>query len=199
MLGSAKRLLRQFVPRLAAALAGASALVMLASATIGSAQPAPGQPLTIHLEAGWNNFAYFGIEQEPAVALASISGKYTAVWHWDATAQRYLSYRPAEPAAASLTRLQGGRSYWIVTTEPADFAMAAPRPGLVPALAPGWNNLVYTGAATSVDEGLHALAGHYSAVHAWDAAEQRFRGHGPGTSSDLSGLAPFACYWLEFF
>jgi hypothetical protein len=193
----AARLLRLAGPRLGAALAGASALLLLSTAAAG-ATPTPGGQLTVHLERGWNNVPYYGPPIEPEVALAQIEGKYTAVWHWDALEQRYQGYVPAERSSSDLRTMQPGHAYWIYTTEPAELTVGTPRPGLVPALVPGWNNLVYTGPPLPVDEALHPLAGRYAAVYGWDAAAQRFRAAAPAPACDLTALAPYGCYWLRF-
>ena len=181
------------------AAAGAAAL-LLAAAGGGAAQTPGATPATVHLYPGWNNVPYFGEAAEPTVALAAISGRYSKVWHWDAPAQRYAVYDPANPAASDLKTLLPGHCYWIVATVAADFALAPPGAGVVPALTPGWNNLVYTGIDRPVAEALASLRGHYGAVYQWDAALQRFRTApaDPTQPADLARLTPLSCAWLYF-
>lgn len=198
----AKRLRRR---SLAQALAGAAALLLLTGAA-GSAQPLPPNSLTVHLRQGWNNVPYFGPPVDPSAALAAIDGKYSAVWYWDALNQRYQTYDATGNATGNLTALAPGRCYWIVATEEADLDLPAPEAGISPALVPGWNNFVFLGiggpggAEQAVADALGPLAGHFAAVFAWNADEQRFQLFTPGDdqASELTTLSPYGCYWLRF-
>jgi hypothetical protein len=181
------------------ALAAAATLVLLSGAA-GSAQPAQPGGFTVHLREGWNNVPYFGPPADPAEALATIDGKYSAVWHWDELNQQYETYDATGESTGDLTTLAPGRCYWIVATEETDLDLPAPEAGSVPALVPGWNNFVYLGAEPAVADALAALAGHFSALFAWNADEQRFllfsaSGEQP---SELTALSPYSCYWLRF-
>jgi hypothetical protein len=189
-----RRLLRGVVPR---AIAGAAALFLLTAAGTGHAQ----QPdsVSVHLHQGWNNVPYFGSPAEPSEALTAIEGKYRAVWFWDALGQRYLVHDTAGETADELTEMLPGRCYWIVATEEADLEMPLPSAGVVPALAPGWNNFVYTGEELPVADALELLHGRFDSVFSWDPLVQRFRSYrSPHLSGGLAALKPFGCYWLYF-
>ncbi len=181
------------------AAAGAAAVFLLAGAANGAAQTRSGGGLTVQLQQGWNNVPYYGPEAEPGVALASISGRYSAVWYWDAPRQRYLRHSTDSAATSDLFSMIAGRSYWIVATAAATLSLAAPAAGAVPALTKGWNNFVYTGPKLPVERALALLHGRYAGVYAWEVAGQRFRAYTAGGGpSGLRELEPYNCYWIAF-
>ena len=72
---------------------------------------------TTQLVRGWNNVAYLGETGAPAVALTEISGKYEAVYRWDAAVQQYKVFGPGLPAFANtLTTITKGDSIWVSLT-----------------------------------------------------------------------------------
>lgn len=52
-----------------------------------------------------------------SIGLASIDGKYTAVWHFDAATGFWKFYKPSDPASATLTQLEPWGAYWINVTD----------------------------------------------------------------------------------
>ncbi len=69
---------------------------------------------TTQLVRGWNNVAYLGETSGPAEALTEISGKYEAVYRWDAASQQYKVFGPGLPAFANtLTTINKGDSIWV--------------------------------------------------------------------------------------
>ena len=69
---------------------------------------------TTQLVRGWNNVAYLGETGAPAEALSQISGKYEAVYRWDAASQQYRVYGPGLPAFANtLNSIAKGDSIWV--------------------------------------------------------------------------------------
>lgn len=69
------------------------------------------------LVAGWNNVAYLGANAAPSEALASMAGKYSSVYRWDAVAKKYDVYAPEAPGIVNtLSTLANGDSIWIYVT-----------------------------------------------------------------------------------
>jgi hypothetical protein len=67
----------------------------------------------IELKAEWNMVGYSSLQPAPvAQALSSISGKYDAVYGFDAATQNYKRYVPGD-AANTLTMLEPGQGYWV--------------------------------------------------------------------------------------
>ena len=71
------------------------------------------------LAVGWNLVAYPASAARPvAEALASIAGKYTIVWAYDAGEPKlWKRYNPSAPWASDLTQLEPGRGYWVKAAE----------------------------------------------------------------------------------
>ncbi|MBU2008960.1 MAG: hypothetical protein KJ624_03805 [Chloroflexi bacterium] len=53
----------------------------------------------------------------PAIALASIAGKYRYAWGFDGRTQTWKLYDPLNPALSDLTVLERGKGYWILANE----------------------------------------------------------------------------------
>lgn len=66
---------------------------------------------------GWNNVSYSGGSLAPSEALASIEGKYDAVYRWNAATQTYEVYSPVGPAFGNtLSNIADGDAVWISVT-----------------------------------------------------------------------------------
>lgn len=69
------------------------------------------------LVVGWNNVAYLGASAAPSEALASMAGKYSSVYRWDAAAKKYDVFAPEAPGIVNtLSTLSTGDSVWIYVT-----------------------------------------------------------------------------------
>lgn len=69
------------------------------------------------LVAGWNNVAYLGASAAPSEALASMAGKYSSVYRWDAAAKKYDVFAPDAPGMVNtLETLSTGDSIWVYVT-----------------------------------------------------------------------------------
>ena len=69
------------------------------------------------LVAGWNNVAYLGASAAPSEALASMAGKYSSVYRWDATSKKYDVFAPEAPGVVNtIGTLSTGDSIWIYVT-----------------------------------------------------------------------------------
>ena len=80
---------------------------------------------------GWNNFGYtVPVTQPILTALASISGSYRSVYHYDAASDNWFYYDPTvkpefDSRVNDLVELEFGHGYWVYTTEPATLYLAA--------------------------------------------------------------------------
>ncbi|MFN8558096.1 MAG: hypothetical protein U0531_12420 [Dehalococcoidia bacterium] len=94
---------------------------------VPSSQPA------VTLGPGWNNFVYVGAEQPVQEALAGATGRFEAVWRWDAARQGWHGYTAAAPFATDFSTLGTHRSYLVqVADGPAVTMVAAPPPQVRP-------------------------------------------------------------------
>lgn len=88
--------------------------------------------------------AFFTVTAAPAtvaVALASIAGKYTKVWTFDAPTQTWQLSDVAAPGVSDLTGLVRGQGYWIEATEETSIIFG----GNTYALSLGWNLIGWLG------------------------------------------------------
>ncbi len=84
--------------------------------------------LPVALKAGWNEFVYIGAPVDPRDALASIAGKYTAVYRWENGPEaRWRAFDPALPAwAQGVQTFDSCGAYSIFVTE--DTTLTPPQP-----------------------------------------------------------------------
>jgi len=79
----------------------------------------PAGPVSIPLVAGWNLIGYPADEPLPvAEALASIDGRYDAVYSWAASAGSWRLYIPGL-GFSTLQEMTPGRAYWVHATSDA--------------------------------------------------------------------------------
>lgn len=80
------------------------------------------EPLPVSLVAGWNDFVYVGAGADIRDALASIAGKYTAVYRLvnDGTGERWIPYLPQMVPgwAQGMTDIEPCTVYQILMTQP---------------------------------------------------------------------------------
>jgi hypothetical protein len=70
---------------------------------------------SISLRSGWNLVGYNRTQSlEPAQAVQSISGKYSAIYDFDSISNSYRVYGPG--TVNTLTSFEPGRGYWIYST-----------------------------------------------------------------------------------
>lgn len=115
---------------------------------------------------GWNNVAYLGSSGPPSEALASIDGKYSTVYRWDAENALYEVYAPDVPGFANtLQSISHGDAIWLHLT--ADAAQ----------LSTGRSGNVSISASTFVPESdLAIYEKTFNQLHpvGTDAASQRY-------------------------
>jgi hypothetical protein len=100
--------------------------VLMSEAVTLVADGAPPTATDQTLYAGWNLVAYPASTARPvADALASIAGKYSIVWAYDAgEPQLWKRYNPSAPFASDLVNLQPGCGYWVNATEACTLTIA---------------------------------------------------------------------------
>ncbi|GAB4322936.1 MAG: hypothetical protein Kow0010_03970 [Dehalococcoidia bacterium] len=105
-------------------LPAAAAVIGAFGLAAGALSPGHDAGAAAGLVKGWNNVAYLGSSGPPSEALASIDGKYSTVYRWDAEAGIYEVYAPGVPGFANtLTQLNYGDAIWLHLT--ADSAQLA--------------------------------------------------------------------------
>lgn len=86
--------------------------------------PPPPGPQSLGLFAGFNEIVWVGSTDPVATALASISGQYASVFHWDNGSQSWISFRPDAPVFLNdLVRLETGAVYWVFTPDGATLSL----------------------------------------------------------------------------
>jgi hypothetical protein len=86
-------------------------------------------PLPVSLKPGWNEFVYIGAQADVRDALASIEGKYTALFHWTNSGEggRWAGFHPGLPGwAQGLTSVEPCAAYSILMTEDATLVPLQP-------------------------------------------------------------------------
>ncbi len=173
---------------------------------VSSVSPPPGLVVVQSLQPGWNNIAHFGPPGDPQVALGYLPLDWQEARLWlagnaDAPGEflRYISGIP--DYANNLDGIDTYDAVWTLVDVAANVAIMNPgipvQRQLV--LGLGWNNFVYTGTSSSVDDALESVDGRYIYV-AW---RNNFSGdwemHTPGFPrflNDLGGLLTFQVYWV---
>lgn len=180
------------------ALSLVAGLCFLVSAHPAAAQSVPVQ-VGLSLAPGWNNVAYVGPDQPLPAALAPVSGRYEAVWTWDAQAQRWLGMNALLPELADITSMRHNQAYWIRMSLPGELVVAIPPVRTAGVLTPGWNNFVYAGAEQPVGDALMPASGRYQSVWRWDAGRQHWQGFMPDAlmASDFTALRPNHSYFVQ--
>jgi hypothetical protein len=161
----------------------------------------------ISLQAGWN---LVSLDLHPSntaisVVLASIEGKYSLVYAWDAVNGIWLKYDKVEQTQDTLTALDETMGFWIQMSEAATLTVSGSAP-VSPSitLLSGWNLVGYPEATVQVLPG--ALNTHgvtdFSMVNAfypYDTADpwKIYDTAAPGYANDLTELAPKWGYWVK--
>jgi len=160
---------------------------------------------TVALEPGWN---LVSINLQPTSnvitdVLASIAGKYSLVYAWDAATQEWLVYNPNSPVN-SLESLDHTTGFWIeVTTSDLLIVEGTPPSSTNISLKSGWNLIGYP--STEV-QGLPGILTNFGVsdfiiVMTYDASDsdpwKMFDPFGPPYINDLQELTPGKGYWIN--
>jgi hypothetical protein len=86
-------------------------MLMSAVLPIGTSGTAnqPARPLAV----GWNNVVQTGSTADTVAALAGYGATYTSVWHWNAPAQRWELFDPANASISDFQQLLQGQAYFV--------------------------------------------------------------------------------------
>jgi hypothetical protein len=159
----------------------------------GSSPPSTNS-LTLELSEGWN-LVSFPIASATAVetVLSGISGKFDALYEYDATEVRYRSYIPGE--GGDLSSIRNGAAYWIYMNAGATLRLDQPSFGAPVALTRGWNLVGYVGQSeASLDSALSTFAGKYMVVYGYSGGA--YRVYEPGAGGDLNSMRPGQGFWI---
>ena len=95
-----------------------AALTLLTVTSIGFTVLVSRDAAAAPLLQGWNNVSYLGASKPPSEALSQITGKYSAVYKWDAATQTYQLYAPGVPGFVNtLTQINPGDAIWVNFTQ----------------------------------------------------------------------------------
>ena len=182
------------------------------SQDLAAETPPLGQPATsasIPLRQGWNLVASPLIPDNPAPAaiLASIAGQYETVYAYDGcdAADPWKIYDPNAPSFANdLSSIGVERGLWIKATSDTLLTVTGTPPAQpgIP-LCAGQNLIGYPSSeSVLLPDALASLAGKYSGIRAFDAADATdpwkiFDPQSPPFVNDIKTIGPAKGYWLE--
>ena len=163
--------------------------------------------ISIALVAGWNlvSFNVHPADTDPAVVLASISGKYDLVYAWVNGAWQH--YDPAQGFGNTLGSLDESMGFWVEMTTPDTLIVTGTAPSTSGiALKAGWNLVSFPGATsqtlpeafTNNDVELTNL-NLVMAMHADRPADPwlLYDKTAPAYVNDLTELTPGWGYWIS--
>ena len=138
----------------------------------------------ITLQPGWNHAGYFGVEpfvlgsMFPTVGLGA--GAVTAIYHLRDGTTTFDAWFANGSQGRSLNTLEPGEAYWFFTTAPitlsTGFSLSVPLPVQ---LQPGWNDVVYIGAAADVRDAFAGLTSNARGIYRWSTdAGGRWQAYG---------------------
>ena len=167
--------------------------------------PPPGATVVQELGEGWSQAAYLGPTMSLPQATSILPESLSVIAVWDAGAEgggvMLLYYPDAPEYAQTLTELSQYEAFWIYSE---GGAISTPNPeppaGRELALVEGWNAIVYTGQARSVEEALASVDGLYDQVLHYDNLASDWTSYLPGSPAqlnDFAGLHPFRVYWIR--
>jgi hypothetical protein len=186
---------------------GRDADLSLPAYDISTVSPLPGLRVTQVTNGQWSQLAHLAASGGVPGSLGYLPQGWLTVLNWDPKAAgvdrpggfaRYVAGAPSY--VQSLDRLDLYTPYWVFA--PAT-TLDQPNPGVPAAraltLAPGWNNVVYTGQNRAVADALADISGKYTQVLQYDNITGRWLSHIPGQSrllNDFGGLFQLRVYWI---
>jgi hypothetical protein len=163
---------------------------------------------THQLVTGWNliSLPLSASDPDPAAALSSIDGDYNVVWAYDGcdTSDHWKIYDPPPPPGGNdLTAVDVSDGYWIdiISTPTLSLDGTHPMSTDIP-LCADWNLFGYPSMASRpVEDVLAGIAGKYSLVWAFDAADSTdsWKKYNPSVpvSNDLEEMQAWFGYWID--
>jgi hypothetical protein len=163
---------------------------------------------THQLVTGWNliSLPLSASDPDPAAALSSIDGDYNVVWAYDGcdTSDHWKIYDPPPPPGGNdLTAVDVSDGYWIDIISTATLSLNGTHPMSteIP-LCADWNLIGYPSMTSRpVEDVLAGIAGKYSLVWAFDAADStdRWKKYNPSVpvGNDLEEMQAWFGYWID--
>jgi hypothetical protein len=156
--------------------------------------PPTANTVTANLTAGWN-LVGFGGTQLVTDATAGIAGQFSAIFTWDALAQRFLSFSASlPPTLNSLQQIQAGDGVWLFISAPSGTQWVQPAftTARDVALERGFNLVTWSGpSGASVAEAVAGLGNALDILFTWDPTSQAFRTFSPTALSFLNSADTF--------
>ncbi len=157
---------------------------------------------TINLRRGWNFFSLNVEPYHPAIqeVLASLAGKYSGIWTYDAASSRYLGYIPSQ-GVTDIQELHPGQGYLIHMDSPAIINVngAVNREGVN--LSTGWNLAPFPAdSPLPLPKALKALNNQYMAAWYFEPCNQSWQSYHttvPPLLNTLDHMEPGRSYWIN--
>jgi len=96
------------------------------------------------------------------------AGAVTAIYHLQDGTDDFTHWFAGNSGDRTLSVLEPGEAYWFYATQAvtlsAGFTLSVPLPAV---LVPGWNDVVYIGAAADVKDALAGIEGKYESLFRW--------------------------------
>lgn len=160
--------------------------------------------VSIDLSADWN---LISLPVQPQntdrdVILASIDGKYDAIWTFDAVTGQWSRYVVGgQPFLNNLNVVEAGVGYWIEMNQAGTLVVQGTDPGTIIPLRIGWN-LVGCNSLVSkaIVVALASIVDKYESIWAYNAVLGtwlRYVPDGQPFLNDLESIDPTKGYWIE--
>lgn len=161
------------------------------------------QETTIALAVGWNLIS-FNIQPTPDTfdyILASIQGKYDAIWTYDATIQEWLRYAvDGSPLLNNLNMAEAGIGYWLKMNQAVRLTVQGTPMSTTVQLRTGWNLVGYNSQLPqAVERCISSIEGKYDSVWAYDPDQGkwfRYIPDAPAFLNSLKFMVPGRGYWI---
>jgi RHS repeat-associated protein len=142
---------------------------------------------------------------DPAAALASIAGQYSAAFAYNAcdAADPWKIYDPADPGASDLAAIDHELGLWLDATTAATLTSDGSQPPITQIeLCTGWNLIGYPlGQPRPLPAALASIAGKYTRVFGFALADpadpwEVYDTAVPAWANDLQAMEPGRGYWV---
>ena len=112
--------------------------------------------------------------------MSSVSGKYDALYRYDATTKNWVLMSPSDT-------LKKGVGYFIHMTEAGTWSYnGIASTNLTVQLEPGLNMVGWVNTSADLPDALSSITGNYRYVARWDAAEQKFEVYVSGAPAEFN-------------
>ena len=156
----------------------------------------------ISLNKGWNMISTWinPVNTSISSILASIEGRYSSVWAYDAVSSEWQYFIPNNPSYPNtLNSIEAGKGYFINMNTEASLKISGNR--LLNTDIPlymGWNLIGYNCSSDqSLEEGLKSIDGKYTQICKYNNSWESFSLNKPDFLNKLNILETEKAYWIN--